>query len=53
MTAFEAWQDTGSYTRVGMEAIQVAQSVVFALSQPRGVAVDLLEIRPNRLTKKA
>jgi len=52
MTAFEAWQDAGSYTRVGMETVQVAECVAFALSQPRGVAVDLLEVRPNRRMDK-
>ena len=31
----------------GMEVEQVADAVVYALSQPAGVAVDLLELRPN------
>ena len=52
MTALEAWQDAGAYTRIGMETAQVAESVAFALSQPPGVAVDLLEVRPNKLIKK-
>jgi NAD(P)-dependent dehydrogenase (short-subunit alcohol dehydrogenase family) len=52
MAGFEAWRDVGAYTRVGMETQQVGESVVFALAQPRGVAIDLLEVRPNRLQKK-
>jgi NAD(P)-dependent dehydrogenase (short-subunit alcohol dehydrogenase family) len=49
----EAWQDSGSYMDTGMEATQVGDAVVYAVSQPSGVAVDLLEIRPNTLTPKA
>jgi NAD(P)-dependent dehydrogenase (short-subunit alcohol dehydrogenase family) len=52
ITALQAWQDAGAYTRVGMETLQVAETVAFALSQPPGVALDLLEVRPNRLMKK-
>ena len=52
MAGFDAWRDAGAYTRVGMEAQQVGEAVVFALAQPRGVAIDLLEVRPNRLQKK-
>ena len=36
-----------------MEATQVGDAVVYAVAQPAGVAVDLLEIRPNTLTPKA
>ena len=49
----EAWQDSGSYMDTGMEATQVGDAVVYAVAQPAGVAVDLLEIRPNTLTPKA
>ncbi len=48
----EAWIDAGAYMCIGMEAEQVGEAVAFALAQPRGVAVDLLEIRPNRRIKK-
>lgn len=52
MAGIEAWRDAGTYMSVGMEAEQVGDSVVFALAQPRGVSIDLLEVRPNRLMKK-
>jgi len=35
-----------------METEQVGEAVAFALSQPAGVAIDLLELRPKRLMKK-
>jgi len=47
-----AWQDAGANMDSGMEAKDVANAVVYALAQPVGVAVDLLEIRPNILTPK-
>ena len=37
----------------GMRVEQVAEAVAFSLSQPPGVAIDLLEIRPNLRMKKA
>jgi NAD(P)-dependent dehydrogenase (short-subunit alcohol dehydrogenase family) len=48
----EAWQDTGTYMNTGMEVSQVGDAVAYALSQPAGVAVDMLEIRPNIPTPK-
>jgi NAD(P)-dependent dehydrogenase (short-subunit alcohol dehydrogenase family) len=42
-----AWKDVGTYMDTGMEVTHVADSVCYVLSQPPGVAVDLLEIRPN------
>ena len=42
-----AWKDVGAYMDSGMEVTHVGEAVRFALSQPPGVAVDLLEIRPN------
>lgn len=48
----EAWRDAGTYMSVGMETEQVGNAVAFALAQPPGVAIDLLEVRPNRLMKK-
>jgi len=47
-----AWQDAGPHMDSGMEMNDVANAVVYALAQPIGVAVDLLEIRPNTLTPK-
>ena len=52
MAGFEAWAQAGPYTDTGMEAEQVGDAVAYAVSQPPGVAVDLLEIRPNILTPK-
>jgi NAD(P)-dependent dehydrogenase (short-subunit alcohol dehydrogenase family) len=56
-TAFEAalaaWKEAGTHLDTGMDVTHVADAVRYALSQPPGVAVDLLEIRPNTLTSKA
>jgi NADP-dependent 3-hydroxy acid dehydrogenase YdfG len=48
----DAWHDSGPHMDTGMEVTQVAQAVVYCLQQPTGVAVDLLELRPNQLTPK-
>jgi NAD(P)-dependent dehydrogenase (short-subunit alcohol dehydrogenase family) len=48
----EAWQHAGTYMDTGMEVDQVGDAVAYAAAQPPGVAVDLLEIRPNVLTPK-
>jgi NAD(P)-dependent dehydrogenase (short-subunit alcohol dehydrogenase family) len=48
----EAWKDTGTYMDTGMDVAQVGDAVAYAMSQPAGVAVDLLEIRPNVPTAK-
>lgn len=50
--AFVAWRDTGPHMDVGMTTAQVADAVAWILGQPPGVAVDLLEIRPNTLAPK-
>lgn len=47
MAGFEAWSRVGTHMDTGMEAEQVGDAVAYSLMQPRGVAVDLLEIRPN------
>ena len=52
LACLEAWRHAGSYMNVGMESEQVAEAVAFALAQPPGVAVDLLEIRPKKLQEK-
>ena len=44
---FAAWSQVGTHMDTGMEAQQVGDAVAYALAQPTGVAVDLLEIRPN------
>lgn len=51
-SALQSWKDVGTYMDMGMEVGHVAESVCYALAQPPGVAVDLLEIRPNLLTPK-
>lgn len=43
----KAWEKTGPMMNTGMEVEHVAEAVVHALSYPSGVAVDLLEVRPN------
>lgn len=48
----EAWVHAGTYMDTGMEVRQVGDAVAYAVSQPAGVAVDLLEIRPNVQTAK-
>lgn len=49
----QAWTDAGTYMDTGMDVSHVGDAVSYALSQPPGVAVDLLEIRPNILTPKS
>lgn len=44
---FDAWRQLGSTMDSGMEVEHVAQAIVHSLSYPAGVAVDLLEVRPN------
>jgi len=50
--ALHAWQNQGPYCYDGMTAGHVAEAINFCLAMPRGVSVDLLEIRPNHRTKK-
>jgi len=45
--ALEGWKDMGAYMDMGMEVEDVAAAVCYSLSQRPGVAVDLLEVRPN------
>lgn len=52
-SALAAWKDVGNYLDTGMDASHVGDAVQYALSQPPGVAIDLLEIRPNTLTSKS
>lgn len=50
--AFASWRESGPCMDVGMTSSHVADAVAWALSQPPGVAVDLLEIRPNMKAPK-
>ena len=43
-----AWQNAGPSMDSGMEPTQVADAVAFCLGCAPGVAVDLLEVRPNQ-----
>jgi len=52
VAGFTAWRELGTHMDLGMEVEQVGESVAYALQQPPGVAVDLLEIRPNIPTPK-
>lgn len=51
--AINATTDALPYMRFGMEPEHIAQAVIQSLSYPQGVAVDLLEIRPNRRERMA
>lgn len=44
---YAAWREVGSTMDSGMEVEHVAEAIVHSLSYPAGVAVDLLEVRPN------
>jgi NAD(P)-dependent dehydrogenase (short-subunit alcohol dehydrogenase family) len=50
--AFAAWKHAGTHLDTGMDVSHVGEAVRYALSQPPGVAVDLLEIRPTVLMAK-
>lgn len=50
--AIRAWFETGPHMDAGMEAEHVARAVSHVLSYPPGVAVDLLEVRPNQRVPK-
>jgi len=52
VAALEGWKDMGTYMDMGMEVEDVAQAVCYSLAQRPGVAVDLLEVRPNVPTAK-
>ncbi|HCH20583.1 MAG: hypothetical protein CL692_04150 [Cellvibrionales bacterium] len=49
----EAWAKRfGTVSDSGMDVSHVAESICYALSYPAGVAVDLLEVRPNSIATK-
>jgi NAD(P)-dependent dehydrogenase (short-subunit alcohol dehydrogenase family) len=47
-----AWHGSGPTMDAGMTAANVADAVLYVLNHPAGVAVDLLEIRPNQPVPK-
>ncbi len=51
-SALTRWQRQGTTMNIGMEVEDVARAVVQVLSYPAGVAVDLLEVRPNTAVPK-
>ncbi len=51
-SAMDGWKTLGKYMDAGMTAEHVAEAVSYALAQPPGVAVDLLEVRPNQPMEK-
>ncbi|MEM9256906.1 MAG: SDR family oxidoreductase [Pseudomonadota bacterium] len=50
--AMAGWREVGEFMDMGMQLEQVAEAVSYALGLAPGVAVDLLEIRPNLRTPK-
>jgi NAD(P)-dependent dehydrogenase (short-subunit alcohol dehydrogenase family) len=52
MAGVAAWQDSGPTMNTGMGVRQIADAVLYCLAAPQGVAVDLLEVRPNTPTEK-
>lgn len=48
----DKWHDLGPKMDVGMTPEHVAEAIVHVLGYPPGVAVDLLEIRPNQAVEK-
>lgn len=51
--ALDVWNSRqGQYMDLGMEPEHVAEAAVFCLGMDPGVSVDVLEIRPNRLSEK-
>lgn len=52
MAGLEAWHKTGPTMDTGMEVEDVAKAVLQCLEYPQHVAVDLMEIRPNKPVTK-
>jgi NADP-dependent 3-hydroxy acid dehydrogenase YdfG len=50
--AIDAWQQRGPTMDMGMETTDIARAVLQCLDYPRGVAVDSMEVRPNKPTPK-
>jgi NAD(P)-dependent dehydrogenase (short-subunit alcohol dehydrogenase family) len=48
----DSWQRSGPEMDAGMEPEHVAEAVAHVLAYPSGVAVDLLEVRPNQPVPK-
>lgn len=47
VAGYQAWKRCGTHMDTGMNVAHVAEAVYQTLSYPPGVAVDLLEVRPN------
>lgn len=52
MDGLKAWHKIGDTMDTGMETHDIANAVVHCLSYPANVAVDLLEVRPNKPVPK-
>ena len=53
MAGVKAWSHRfGSVADSGMDVSHVAESICYSLACPAGVAVDLLELRPNKIDNK-
>lgn len=50
--AVNAWQKSGPTMDTGMDVSHVAEAVSWCLQLPKGVASDVLEIRPNTASPK-
>lgn len=50
--AIDAWQQRGPTMDMGMETTDIARAVLQCLDYPRGVAVDMMEVRPNKPVPK-
>ena len=50
--AIDAWQQRGPTMDSGMETSDIARAVLQCLDYPRGVAVDMMEVRPNKPVPK-
>ena len=48
----DKWHDLGPKMDVGMTPDHVGEAIVHVLTYPPGVAIDLLEIRPNQAVEK-
>lgn len=50
--AIDAWQLRGPTMELGMETSDIARAVLQCLDYPKGVAVDMMEVRPNKPVPK-
>lgn len=52
MKAFRAWTQKSKYFDGYMEAQHVGQAIADCFNYPKGVSIDFMEIRPNKLEEK-